>query len=451
MSKKAIRGTIIAAICSAGIAFVSAPTFAANSGNIDFSTEILPSTTITIPNAPVGVNITPSSAGAFGSTSFNVTVSTNQPGYTLSMTTNSTRLTSTTVDPETNEYFTIPTLDFVSGGYTQSTFTRNRWGISIDGGNYNAVAASQQLKDTSVATNADTTTIGVGANLDLLTASGSYSTTIEFTVVPKIMMSAIQDITTATCPTSPTLVYDNRDGTEYHIQKLGDGKCWMLDNLALDLANSTVLNNVTAANTNASATSLNYLKNGGGTTSDQYAITGVTNWTSYDNSYSVPSIVITDKDVVPNNAPTNGAGYNKIGGYYNFCTASAGSYCYGDGTSEGASSGDATEDICPKNWRMPTGNTSGEYAALAKVIYGSTGNTSDATATANYRSALSLPLSGSFYDGSAGFRGTSGDFWSSTRYNDRSMYLLGIVSNNLYPSSYNYRFFNYSIRCLAGV
>ena len=257
----------------------------------------------------------------------------------------------------------------------------------------------------------------------------------------------IQGVTTSLCPTAATIVYDNRDNTAYHVQKLADGKCWMLDNLALDITNSTVKSKLSASNTNASATTLNYLKNGGGTTSNKYAITGVANWTSDDNIYSVPLVNMASKNVVPNNAPTNGKGYNRVGGYYNYCAASAGSYCYGNGSNKGTSSGNATEDICPKNWRMPTSNT-GEYGALANAIYGSTGNTSDATAIANYRNALSLPLSGDFFDGSVHYLDDHGHFWSSVRYNDDYMWYLGVSTGSVTTSIMS-RQLGASVRCIA--
>ena len=262
----------------------------------------------------------------------------------------------------------------------------------------------------------------------------------------------IQGVTTSLCPTTATIVYDNRDNTAYHIQKLADGKCWMLDNLALDLTNSTVKSKLSASNTNATSTSISRLKNGGGTTSDKYATAGVANWTSSSHSYSAPLVNMASKNVVPDNAPTGGAGYNKVGGYYNFCAASAGSYCYGDGTSVGTSSGNATEDICPKNWRMPTNNT-GEYGALAKAIYGSTNIAFDATQVANFRNALSLPLSGAFDDGSVYDQGSTGSFWSSTRYdsNNYDMYLLIASTSLVHPSHISGRYHGYSVRCLAGV
>jgi uncharacterized protein (TIGR02145 family) len=207
-------------------------------------------------------------------------------------------------------------------------------------------------------------------------------------------------------------------------------------------------------NTHASNTTLNYLKNGGGPTSDKYAITGVVNWTdsptyASSSSFSDPLVNLTNKDVIPSDA-TSQAGQYKVGGYYNYCAASAGSYCYGNGTSGGTSSGNATEDICPKGWRMPAGNTSGEYSALAKAIYGSTGSTGSTSNVTNYRSALRLPLSGLFRDGSAIYQGQLGYIWSSTRSNDTPMYRLGLSAVSVSPVDHDYRGGGFSVRCLLG-
>ena len=106
---------------------------------------------------------------------------------------------------------------------------------------------------------------------------------------------------------------------------------------------------------------------------------------------------------------------------------------------------DAEEEL-----RMPTGNTSGEYSALASEIYGSTGSTSDATAYANYRSALRLPLSGYFYSGSANYQGSYGYWWSSTRNYNRNMYFLYANTSNIYPASNSNRGNGNSVRCVLG-
>ena len=54
----------------------------------------------------------------------------------------------------------------------------------------------------------------------------------------------MQTITTASCPTSRTLALDARDNRTYWVQKLSDGKCWMLTNLAYAGGGSNTYNDV---------------------------------------------------------------------------------------------------------------------------------------------------------------------------------------------------------------
>ncbi len=230
---------------------------------------------------------------------------------------------------------------------------------------------------------------------------------------------------------------DIRDGERYSIGKLADDKIWLLDNLRLDLTDATVKNMLSAMTTNASDNTLNYLKNGGGTTSDQYATAGVASWTS-SYSYSAPLINTASKDTTQPLAMGQ-SGTGKVGVYYNYCAASAGSYCYGNGTSAGTSSGDATEDICPKGWRMPTGGSSGEYQALY------TTHSSDGAAFIN---ALRTPLSGYFIDGSAYRQGSFGDYWSSTRYGNNYMYYLYVTTSNVRSQDDGSRGSGHSVRCV---
>ena len=264
------------------------------------------------------------------------------------------------------------------------------------------------------------------------------SATPETTIANATYMQEV-----SSCPDTLTTgqVYslkDSRDEQSYNVAKLADGNCWLLDNLALDLTSSTVLSAMDSTNTNASNTTLGYLKNGGGTTSDQYATTAVANWTS-SYSYSAPLVNMSYKDTIPSDA-TSTAGDYKVGGYYNYCAASAGSYCYGNGTSQGTSSGDATESICPKGWRLPTDNTSGEYQALY--------SNSNYNTYANYRAALHLPLSGYFYNGSPVSQGRYGYFWSSTRVDNYGMYVLYLERSDIIPADYHDRYSGYSVRCV---
>ena len=253
----------------------------------------------------------------------------------------------------------------------------------------------------------------------------------------------MQDVSSSICSAvtrgQTGRLIDTRDSNVYYVGKLKDNKCWMLDNLRLDPANSTTLNNITASNTHASATSIDKFKNGGGTTSDKYPTAKINNvaWTSdSQNYYSIPMTINTYKDTT---TTSYGAGSGKIGVYYNYCAASAGSYCYGNGKSAGTSSGDATEDLCPSGWRMPTGNTSGESQALY-TAYSS--NVSD------FQTALSTTLSGSFNSGRTYDQGGYGNWWSSTRHTNYTMHHLEVNASNVYPESGSLRYRSTSWRRL---
>ena len=226
--------------------------------------------------------------------------------------------------------------------------------------------------------------------------------------------------------------------------------------------------------TNATSEALGYLKGTTtGTSSDQWAMAAVSNWTSTSYSYSQPWIAVdSSTSGVCSNASTwcvNSSGawsstsvtpatingttsiaQGKIGVYYNYCAASAGSYCWGNGTSYTGSPSsdpntsslrDITSDICPYGWRLPTGSSSGEYQALY------TAYSSNAT---NFQTALVTPLSGYFNSGKASFQGRSGYFWSSTWTSTNNMYYLYVNSSSVYPSSSNSRDDGYSVRCLLG-
>ena len=422
--------------------------------DISVSTPENPIIEISLSAAQLNLNLTPNpNTPTFGTADLTVTAGTNNlTGYSLSMQVANPTLTRTTeLESHPLNTPTIPSLAVRQEGYTESSFTRNHWGYKLSSDtNYLAIPESLALSSSSEPTNGNPTTITFASKVDMSLPAGSYSTDINFVAVSNAPIPTLQDINTwkgSLTAGQTILARDDRDGQYYHVGKLADNRIWMLDNLALDLTNSTVLNGMSSLNTNASNTTLGYLKNGGGTENNQYATAGVANWTS-SYSYSAPLVNMASKNVVPSNAPTNGAGYNKVGGYYNYCAASAGSYCYGNGTSEGTPSGNATEDICPKNWRIPTSNT-GEYGALANAIYGSTDLTNDATQIANFRNALSLPLSGSFYDGLASSQGSGGGFWSSTIYNNYRMYFLYVGTSSVIPSDGRYRNYGSSVRCLV--
>ncbi|MBR3156856.1 hypothetical protein IKF20_00265 [Candidatus Saccharibacteria bacterium] len=401
-----------------------------------------------------------------------ITVSTNTAyGYYLTATAGTSSTSSDLVNTSNSDY-TFSSI--ATNANLASLTTDNTWGYrtSSDNGstwsNYSGLpkdnndegATGKALIETNTPADSQTIKFKIGAKASTSQAAGVYTNTINFYAVgnaapePPSAPGECTDTATcmqtmSSCPTTATTVTDARDGTTYKVQQLADGNCWMLDNLALDptqLTQAELYGTVEQPLTNASNTTLDYLKNGGGTTSDQYAITGVVEWansptSASDRSYSDPLIATSDsgwtKDTVPSNSAL-GVGSHKIGIYYNYCAASAGSYCYGDGASYGSPFGNATEDICPAGWRLPTGNSSGEYGLLYDTVsYGYNNYTA-------YRTALSLPLSGYFNSG----QGVRGDWWTSTYKNYSEMYRLAVGNSALTTTQSAYRQTGYSIRCI---
>ena len=235
-----------------------------------------------------------------------------------------------------------------------------------------------------------------------------------------------------------TLV-DQRDGESYLVGKLADNKCWTLDNLRLNIGDPNVQANLNPSTTNATTESLSYLINGGG--SSPYPANGVVavdteqtaggDWmTSYDNPY----ISITRVNELVPNEYRYGAGSGKIGVYYNYCAASAGSYCY----QYGKNSGNATSDVCPAGWRMPTGGPDGEYQALYEAY---------SSNQEEFKNALSASLSGYFSTGTANAIGSYGRFWSSSQYRSY-MYNLRTESSSVTPQSYELAPTALTVRCV---
>ena len=241
-------------------------------------------------------------------------------------------------------------------------------------------------------------------------------------------------------------VKDKRDDQVYLIGKLKDNHCWLLDNLRLDLTTVSLEN--LQGNTNAENSTLTKLKNGGG--SSPYTTAAVISTSSFgtsDDAYTAAKINTASKDTINSNSAYNyGEGSHKYGIYYNYCAASAGSYCYasGAGADKPDTIIDASEDICPSNWRMPTGGSEGEYLAVAGTY---ANNSSNGLGDA-LKNALSTPLSGYYYSSSAYLQGSYGYFWSSTYRDGHSMYYLRVSQSDILPTNNGTRSLGYSIRCI---
>ena len=207
---------------------------------------------------------------------------------------------------------------------------------------------------------------------------------------------------------------DSRDNQSYTVKKLDDGNWWMINNL--NLTAPTV--DLTSSNTNLS------------TTVTKSTFTG---WKKTSGSAT-----LTAGEFIPVSGTdsTSGTAYGTL---YNYCAASAGTIC------TDSNSSDATYDICPKGWRLPTGGSSGEFQAL----YNNSSYNSNAKMRASIANGgAAFALAGSFYGSTAGNQGSTGFYWSSTRSNDTSMYFLRLYTAYVDPAVSISRSNGISIRCI---
>lgn len=199
----------------------------------------------------------------------------------------------------------------------------------------------------------------------------------------------MQDLTATQCSDSydgaTAALKDRRDNNTYTVAKI-NGNCWMTQNLRLSSGRT-----LTPADSNV------------------------------DSNWSFPSTSLTSGDsfTAARSLISDDTSY---GGYYNYCAASAGTVC-DDTTIE-----DATQDICPASWRLPT---EAEFDAIPSW----------------YPAIFSPVRSGYYDDGSLRDDGSRGYWWSATANGDRYQYYLS-YSGYLSTLILGYKDEGYSIRCI---
>ena len=298
--------------------------------------------------------------------------------------------------------FTVNGSTVSKGGSTSLTYGQT-YTITINYAN-GYEAAATPLQKSSGSGSVSGTSFTVGAGIATLYANSKSS---------KIYL---QNLSYSTCTTTAQTAYDNRDEQAYTIQRLADGRCWMITNLNLGATDLTT--DLTSSNTNLSTTvtasTFNGWKKSSGTA-------------SYTSAEFIP---------VSGTDSTSGTAYGTL---YNYCAASAGTIC------TSSNSSDASYDLCPAGWRLPTSNTGGEFATLyANASY----NTYDKMRASVANGGAAFALAGGFYKSTPENQGSSGYYWASTYYNSASMYYLLFKTSNVYPSNSGGRGNGISIRCI---
>lgn len=198
---------------------------------------------------------------------------------------------------------------------------------------------------------------------------------------------------------------DSRDGKSYRIRYI-NGLCTMIDNLDFQITTGMTL---TTANTNITAN----------------RTLGTVGSLTSGNSYDEMRIL---------HSSTSG-----YGTYYNYAAATLGTITGSSNSTE------ATQDICPKGWRLPAGgNTSTGYEQ--KLLTNNVFQTWQSIGTFDD----SFKVAAGYYgNGSLGSSGTYGLWWSSTAYDTTyRYYLLYDTSNGLVSGINDYRSRGFSVRCV---
>ncbi|MEO8691315.1 MAG: FISUMP domain-containing protein [Candidatus Saccharimonas sp.] len=230
--------------------------------------------------------------------------------------------------------------------------------------------------------------------------------------------SPIQTITSANCPATRTRAVDARDNHTYWVQKLADGKCWMLTNLA-------------------------YAGSGTNTYSDAKTLSVNLAGTYTAASYYIPtgSNVTTE----PTNPSTSTDGTGQYGYLYNWCAA------MGVQTSTSACANATTPlpntsiSICPSGWRLPLDTGSGDFAALNTAVNGGSTTTDAGLIAAPWLGQLAGYWGSGFY-----ISDPVSNYWSASQDSAASANGLYFDSSNIYPASNDTsKSYGYAIRCVA--
>ena len=195
-----------------------------------------------------------------------------------------------------------------------------------------------------------------------------------------------------------TALTDTRDGSTYAVAKYADGKCWMMENLRLDLSDTNVI--ISAQNTNKPTSSFITTANAHPASSNNFCTGNGSSCLDrvLHNTNNINRGLTPDYDT--NDSSSSWYSY---GVYYNYYTATAGNGGYSLTTGGATVNG----DICPAGWKLPTAYTRNDDLARLDAAYHGAGNnqTTDPTGTLASERWRSYPLN-QIYSGEQ--NGTSG-------------------------------------------
>ena len=229
------------------------------------------------------------------------------------------------------------------------------------------------------------------------------------------------------------MVRDARDNSTYWIQKLADGNCWMLTNLAYAGGGTNTYGDVINQGTGAPGTNtINGPDNSGSST---YTLA---------KYYIPPGANPTTEPTAPSTATDGGANTsNRQYGYlYNYCAAMGGqnTAACAEATTPAPI---PTTNICPAGWRLPTGSPTNEFMLLNVAINGGS-----STSDVNLLSNGLFQRSGWWRDG-FGAQESNGYSRSSSQYSATDSYVMRFYNTSVNYGDFHAKHYGFSIRCIA--
>lgn len=306
----------------------------------------------------------------------------------------------------------------------------------------------ENISDASITVDAalDEAMATVDIDVPASVALGDYTADIVYILPPTTM----QDMTQAYCDTleeyngttgDAITLTDPRNDQDYNIAKLADGKCWMLNNLKLGSTTGTMA--LTPEDTNISS----------GWTLPQVGVSNV-------NYFDQPVVDGPVPGSIDDISSDNFYGY-----LYNWCGATAGGTASGGSntcTTSGVMPEDATGDVCPAGWRMPTGgyvDTVGNELSMLNAKMGGYADNTEAGYLSNYWNlyanfqpdgAWRGTWSGSRYSSSWYSQGSYGFWWSSSRVPSSAEFAFrtDVGPSYIFPDYNVNRSYRIAVRCL---
>ena len=356
--------------------YLPGPTSASSPIELDKTTSANPSTANNY-NLAIGVRVDGNTAAGAYSNTFIITVVANPSIYSITYNKNTTDTVSGMPTNVVNQETSGETVTLASNTPTRTGYTFQDW-------------CTVQVADGAACTGTaylpgSTWTIDQTASTNSLTLYARWKASCQSTISG--VMQTFNPCADMPDGTSGTLT-DRRDGATYTAAKI-NGTIWMTQNLRFTGAELKV------GETNVTSNR---------TISPYGALTSGDSYTEARKQYN------------------NNTNY---GAYYNYCAASAKTVC------NSTTKADATQDICPAGWKLPT-------QAQLKAIADNGGANWNAVAAGYY-----------FGGGSLRDAGTTGNWWASTASSATNQYNLQYYSSFDYlfmVSSYKYN--GNSVRCV---